>query len=85
MSATSITNNITMTLTGYLPLPRYWVIEFHIHRVSAPPRLRIEDPNKTRLREKVQGLRAIGMSYPDIAHNLNLSVGTVWNYAHRKS
>ncbi|MBK9745800.1 MAG: helix-turn-helix domain-containing protein [Chloroflexi bacterium] len=28
-------------------------------------------------------LRARGLSYPDIARLLDLSVGTVWNYANR--
>ena len=74
-----------MTLTGYLPLPRYLVIQFRIHRVSAPPRPRVEDPVKLQLREKVIELRTMGMGYPDIARSLNLSVGTVWNYANRKS
>jgi len=60
------------------------VIEFRIHHVSAPPQQQAEDPNKQRLREQIHEMRALGMSYPDIAHLLNLSVGTVWNYANRK-
>ncbi len=72
-----------LTLTGYQPSPRYFIVEFRIYRVSAPPRQQTDDPHKQHLREQVHELRARGLSYPDIAHLLDLSVGTVWNYANR--
>ena len=43
--------------------------------------VRSDDPKKILLRERVVQLRCSGYSYPAIAGQLGISVGTVWNYA----
>jgi len=68
---------------GYAPLPRYFSLRFSVRRRKNKLVVRPKDPDKARLRAKAQQLRETGMSYPAIARTLGISVGTVWNYAHR--
>jgi transposase len=57
------------------------MMRFPVQRVYNARTLRPEVPERTRLRAKVQKLREQGMSYPQIAKQLGISVGTAWNIA----
>jgi hypothetical protein len=65
--------------TGARPSPRYFTMRFAVRRVRNQRILRPEVPEKTLLRARVQQLREQGMSYPQIAESLRISVGTAWN------
>ena len=54
-------------------------MRFPVQRVDNPRILRPETPERTLLRAKVQELHEQGVSYPQIAKALGISVGTAWN------
>jgi hypothetical protein len=55
------------------------MMRFSVPRVQNQRTLRPETPERTHLRGKVQELREQGMSYPQIANALRISVGFAWN------
>jgi len=55
-----------------------------VQRAKTEVRIRVESPEKAKLRERVRQLRAQGLSYPAIARALGISEGTAWNYAHQQ-
>jgi hypothetical protein len=55
--------------------------QFPVPRVQHQRAIRPEALDKTHLRAKVQELRKQGISYPQIAKALVISVGTAWNSA----
>ena len=61
--------------------PRYLIVDFRVrrHRKTVSPH--IDNPQKIQLYGHVLELRSAGLSYPAIARQLGISVGTVWNYA----
>jgi hypothetical protein len=67
--------------TGCAPLPRYYVTRFTIQRVRTKLIPRPETLERTILRDRAQQLRKQGMSYPQIAKALGISVGSAWNMA----
>ena len=70
-----------IVLTGCRMYPRYLAIEFRVRRRRRIPLPRIENPQKILLYKQVLEFRRQGYSYPAIARQLGISVGTVWNYA----
>ena len=70
-----------MTPTGCRMYPRYSVIRFRLrrHQRMNPPQT--VNPQRVELHQQVITLRSEGMSYPAIADQLRISVGTAWNYA----
>lgn len=65
--------------TGYLPLPRYFTLPFSVQRAQRRFVPQPETPVKILMRAKAQEMREQGMSYPQIAKELGVSVGSAWN------
>ena len=59
------------------------MMRFPVQRVRNQHTLRREAPEKTLLRAKVRQLREQGISYPQIAQALGISIGTAWNLTNR--
>lgn len=73
-----------LTLTGYAPLPRYFTVQFTMRRVSRKTVSLPEDPAKSLLRKEAISLHKQGISYPQIAKALAVSVGSAWNLVNQK-
>ena len=61
--------------------PRYFKIEFAFNRAKYHAQPRPVDPAKIQLQAQVIELRSKGWSFPAIAKQLDISVGTAWNMA----
>ncbi len=67
--------------TGRRTYPRYFKLEFAFYRAAYQKRPRTVDPAKLKLQASVAELRSQSWSFPAIAKQLNISVGTAWNMA----
>lgn len=71
--------------TGRRTYPRYFKVEFTFNRAKYKDQPRPFDPTKLKLQAQVIEFRSEGWSFPKIARYLDISVGTVWNLARKKS
>ena len=67
--------------TGRRTYPRYFKLEFAFHRAKYQSQPRPINPAKVELQVQVIELRLRGWSFPAIAKQLKISVGTAWNMA----
>jgi hypothetical protein len=70
--------------TGRRTYLRYFKVEFAFHRAKYTAQPPAVDPAKVELQAQVIRLRLIGWSFPAIAKQLKISVGSVWNIMNRK-
>jgi hypothetical protein len=71
--------------TGRRTYPRYFKIEFAFNRAKYIAQRRAVDSARLGLQAKVLELHSKGWSFPAIAKQLNISVGTAWNICKFKS
>ena len=64
---------------GLLPFLRLFQVDFNIQRILVPRRPQTESEEKQALRARAQVLREEGMTYPEIADQLGISLGATWN------
>ncbi len=79
-----ITYLLIMPPRGQHSLPGVFQARFSIRRVVPRPKPLPENPMRTALRLKVRELRLQGVSYPEIAIQMDISVGTVWNLVNKE-
>ncbi|MBA3868344.1 MAG: response regulator transcription factor [Anaerolineae bacterium] len=73
-----------MLRTGRRTYPRYFKLDFAFNRARYVIQPRPIDPERAELQQQVIQLRLRGWSFPAIAKQLNISIGTAWNMAKRK-
>ena len=70
--------------TGRRTYPRYFKLEFAFQRAKYQIQPRAVNSDKVELQVQVIELRLRGLSFPAIARQLDISVGTAWNIAKDK-
>lgn len=55
-----------------------------MQRVGVPARQRIKDPATAARDQQIRELREQGLSYPQIAMLMGISVGTAWNVVNKQ-
>ncbi len=68
-----------VTPSGAVMYPRVFEFELVVQRLKRRRSPQPETPIRAALRKRAIQLREQGLSYPEIARELNISVGTAWN------